>query len=87
MRRTRTARAELLISVKKGSQIVCHEEGKDLYAAIDLALDKAETQLTRFKEKLQAKRSSQQPDFEPPVGANAREDELGFNAEALEDDD
>ena len=85
-RNTDRARAELLISVKKGSQIVCHQEGKDLYAAIDLVLDKAETQVTRFKEKLQAKRPSQRPDFEPPVGASAREDEPGSDAEALEDD-
>ena len=44
--------AELVISVKRGSQIVCHARDKDLFAAIDLVLDKAETQLTRHKEKV-----------------------------------
>ena len=49
---------ELVISVKKGAQIVVHHEDKELYAAIDLVLDKAETQLTRHKEKKQAKRTT-----------------------------
>ena len=80
------ARVELVISVKKGSQIVCHQEEKELYAAIDLVLDKAEKQLTRFKEKLQAKRSSQRPDFEPPIGASAPEDEFEFDTEVFDDD-
>ncbi len=51
-------RAELVMSVKKGSSIVVHCDHKDLYAAIDLVLDKAETQLTRHKEKLQDRRNS-----------------------------
>ena len=50
-------RAELVISVKRGSQIVVHQDSKDLYAAIDVVLDKAEVQLTRYKEKLQSRRS------------------------------
>ena len=43
---------ELVISVRKRNPIVCHSQGASLYAAIDVALDKAESQLTRFKERL-----------------------------------
>ena len=48
--------AELVISVKRGSQIVCRTQDKDLYAAIDLVLDKAEAQLTKHKERLKEHR-------------------------------
>jgi putative sigma-54 modulation protein len=51
-----SADVELVISIKRGSQIVCHATDKDLYAAIDLVLDKAETQLTRHKEKVRQRR-------------------------------
>ncbi len=50
------AEVELVISVKRGSQIVCRTADKDLYAAIDLVLDKAEIQLTRHKEKVRHRR-------------------------------
>lgn len=43
---------ELVISVQGGKPIVCHSRSKELYAAIDLVLDKAEKRLTRHKEKL-----------------------------------
>lgn len=51
-------RCELVMSVKKGSAIVVHSDHKELYAAIDLVLDKGETQLTRKKEKRQDRRNS-----------------------------
>ena len=58
---------ELVISVKRGAQIVVHHEDKELYAAIDLVIDKAETQLTRHKEKLQSRRSTKLSEsFEGP---------------------
>ena len=61
------SQVELVISVKKGAQIVVHHEDKDLYAAIDLVLDKAETQLTRHKEKVQDRRASKLSEsFEGP---------------------
>ena len=46
------AKAELVITVPRGQPIVCHSEAKELYAAIDLVVDKAEIQLTKFKERL-----------------------------------
>ena len=54
------AEVELVISVKRGSQIVCHARDKDLYAAVDLVLDKAEIQLTRHKEKVRQRRTGRE---------------------------
>ena len=45
------AEAELVISVRRRKAIVCHGKAKELYAAIDVVLDKAEGQLTKFKER------------------------------------
>ncbi len=51
-----SAEVELIMSIKRGSQIVCRATDKELYAAIDLVLDKAEIQLTRHKEKVRHRR-------------------------------
>ena len=51
------AEVELVISVKRGKTIVCRSRAKELYAAIDLVLDKAEAQLTKFKERLKDHRA------------------------------
>jgi len=48
------AAVELIISVRRAKPIVCHSQAKDLYAAIDNVIDKAETQLTKFKERRKA---------------------------------
>lgn len=48
---------ELVISVGRGKTIVCECRHKELYAAVDLVLDKAETQLTKYKERLKARRA------------------------------
>ncbi len=53
------ADVELVITVRRGGSIICHSKDKDLYAAIDLVLDKAEIQLTRHKEKLRQHRGGQ----------------------------
>lgn len=44
--------AELLITIVKHNPIVAKAEGADVYASIDLAVDKASRQLTDFKSKL-----------------------------------
>ena len=51
------ASVELVISVRRGRPIVCTSRAKDLYTAIDRVLDKAEIQLTKFKERLKAHRA------------------------------
>lgn len=51
------AEVEVVISVPRGSPVVCHSRARDLYTAIDLVLDKAEAQLTRHKEKVKERKS------------------------------
>jgi putative sigma-54 modulation protein len=46
------ADVELVISVRRAKPIVCHCHAKDLYAAIDMVIDKAEVQLTKLKERI-----------------------------------
>jgi len=83
------AEAELVISVKKGSQIVCRTQDKDLYAAIDLVLDKAEILLTRHKEKVrqhQHHRGREGGGEGGPTGESGRPPEPGEETlEAYED--
>ena len=43
---------ELIISIKNSSSIVINVDHDDMYAAIDLAVDKADVQLRRHKEKV-----------------------------------
>ncbi len=43
---------ELVVDVQKHDDFVCHANDKDLYAAIDAAVQKSTRQLTDFKEKL-----------------------------------
>lgn len=45
-------RAEVVIGAVRGAKIVAESEGPDLHEALDLVVDKAEHQLTKFKEKL-----------------------------------
>ena len=44
--------AELLITIVKHDPIIAKAEGVDVYASIDLAVDKASRQLTDYKSKL-----------------------------------
>jgi len=55
-------KAEMLISVTKGTTLVSQAKDSSVYAAIDLVLDKAERQLTRYKEKLRARRGRRPED-------------------------
>ena len=51
-RGTALAGAELVVDVEKHDNFVAHARDEDLYAAIDLVIDKAARQLTDFKERL-----------------------------------
>jgi putative sigma-54 modulation protein len=77
---TELAEVELVISIKRGSQIVCRSSDKDLYTAIDLVLDKAEIQLTRHKEKLRERRTGKEEG-----GAQGAEEVGEESLEAYED--
>ena len=66
------ADVELVITVRRGNPIVCHGRSKDLYAAIDIVIDKAEVQLTKFKERRKAhkgEKSASGPNATGPKGA------------------
>ncbi len=76
------AEAEILISVKRGKQIVCRSSDKDLYTAIDMVLDKAETQLTRHKGKVRQRRIGRDEGVPEPMEMEEGEEE---NLEAYED--
>jgi len=43
---------EIRVDVEKHEDFISHASAEDLYAAIDLAVDKAQRQLRDFKEKL-----------------------------------
>lgn len=49
--------AEMIISATRGSTLIAEVAATDMYAAIDLVVDKLERQLTRHKEKLYNKRN------------------------------
>ena len=52
------AEVELVIKIPRGKPIICRSRAKELYTAIDLVLDKAETQLTKHKERLKNHRAT-----------------------------
>ena len=63
---------ELVISAS-GRKIVSESQEPDLYAAIDLVLDKAEKQLIRYKEKLKEHRGKTHAIQEIPESTEAEE--------------
>jgi putative sigma-54 modulation protein len=69
------AEVELVISLPRSSPIVCHTRAKDLYAAIDLVLDKAEVQLTKHKEKVKERKLHRNGAAAPEAPAASGDDE------------
>ncbi len=67
------AEVELVISVPKGNPIVCHAKSRELYAAVDVAVSKAETGLTRLKEKKRDHRAQKAPPANPVEAVEAEE--------------
>lgn len=45
-------KAEIIVHADRTDPFVAHEEQEDIYAAVDLILDKVEEQLRRHKEKI-----------------------------------
>jgi ribosomal subunit interface protein len=84
------AEAELVISVRRRKPIVCHGKAKELYAAIDLVLDKAEGQLTKVKERSKAqrtKRRSGQGSGSGSAGASDEDESLESYEDIVEKTD
>ena len=42
---------EIIVKVDHAKRFVVRESGEDLYASVDMSIDKVERQLTRYKEK------------------------------------
>lgn len=60
---------EVSAGLNRGATIVCKVQDDDIYAAIDLAVDKITRQVRRHKEKLKDHRPRRTgPAGEPPVG-------------------
>jgi putative sigma-54 modulation protein len=70
------AEVEVVISIPRGGPIVCRSTARDLYAAIDLVLDKAEAQLTKHKERRKERHS--------PKGESAAGERTGAPSEQAE---
>jgi len=51
--------AELVMSLVRGKVQIAHASADTIYAAIDEAHDRAEKQLTRFKEKIRDRRGAE----------------------------
>ena len=61
-------RAEIKVLATKGVHNVSEARGETIYAAIDLAIDKVERQVTRHKEKLSDHRIGRPPREGHPTG-------------------
>lgn len=51
-----TKKIEIIIKADHAQRFVVSESGADLYACVDVGLDKIERQLTRFKEKARSRK-------------------------------
>lgn len=49
--------AEMIVTATRHTQVVAHAKDADIHAALDKVTEKAERQLTKFKEKLKDHRS------------------------------
>lgn len=77
------ASVEIVISIPRARPIVCRSQARDLYAAIDLALDKAETQLTRHKERVRQRKVARR-EVGPGLEESGEGDVLEGSLEDLE---
>ena len=70
------ALVEIVIHIRRGSQLFCKTSDKDLYAAIDIVLDKAEIQLTKHKEKVKGHHRPARDDSAAEEEASGPEERL-----------
>jgi len=68
---------EMIAFPRKGARIVGQAEHEDLFAAVDLLIDKMQNQLSKLKGKRQdkRKRSGRVPPPPPPAGGVEEEEE------------
>ncbi|MBI4577419.1 MAG: ribosome-associated translation inhibitor RaiA [Planctomycetes bacterium] len=74
---------ELIVSTKRGQNLVAQAGHDDMYAAMDLVLDKVERQLTKVKEKLKSHRLRK---AEPEPGSVRTDAASGEEAEETYDE-
>ena len=60
--------AEIIVHTDRSDPFVAKEEHADIYAAVDLLVDKVERQLTRHKEKIRNRKHPPPRRPEPPEG-------------------
>ena len=72
-----TRRVEMVVHVDSGATIVGDERHTDMFAAIDLIVDKMERQLTKHKEKLHDRNRHRTPGHVSPR-SNGRSHELTY---------
>lgn len=70
-------RAEVILSIAKGETIVCHVDDEHFNAAVDGAVQKAETAVRRYKSRVRDHQASP-----PPVASDNEPDE---NLETYQD--
>ena len=58
--------AEIIVHTDRTAPFVASEEQEDVYAAVDLLLDKIERQLTRHKERVRNHKRAPRSTLEPP---------------------
>jgi putative sigma-54 modulation protein len=69
-----TRRVEMVVHVDSGATLVGEERHTDMFAAIDLLVDKMERQLTKHKEKLHERNRQRPPAPAPAPGGHDGED-------------
>ena len=67
--------AEMIVKVLKGPTLIGVVSKGDMYASIDLVVDKLERQLTKYKEKLQS-RKRRKSNYEEDISADDDIDEV-----------
>ncbi|MGR3177046.1 MAG: ribosome hibernation-promoting factor, HPF/YfiA family [Candidatus Anammoxibacter sp.] len=68
--------AEMIVKVMKGPTLIGVETKGDMYASIDLVVDKLERQLTKYKEKLQSRKKRKSDNYDENISEDEEIDEV-----------